>query len=209
MTANRGRRPGAPGTQECILEAARQLFAEMGFERSSLRAIAQRAEVDPSLIIHYFESKEGLLAAALRPPYETKEFLAGVGENPETVGEDFVRRVVGKWDEPEVRQHIVGLIRTSMTHENAMAVLRMVMSQSTLAVLRDLAVDQPQFRSELAATQMVGLILGRYAIRLPTVAALSPDELARVMGPVLQHYLTGDLKGVSPDVDAARELNPG
>ena len=67
--ARRGRRPlGSPDARRAVLDAARELFAELGFERTTMRAVAARAGVDPALIYHYFGDKDGLLFAALQPP---------------------------------------------------------------------------------------------------------------------------------------------
>ena len=64
----RGRRPlGSPDAREAVLGAARELFAELGFERTTMRAVAARADVDAALIYHYFGDKDGLLAAVVEP----------------------------------------------------------------------------------------------------------------------------------------------
>ena len=66
VRARRGRRPlGSPDARRAVLDAARELFAELGFERTTMRAVAARAGVDPALIYHYFADKDGLLFAAL------------------------------------------------------------------------------------------------------------------------------------------------
>src|SRR4051794_41498222 len=53
-------------TERCILQEARRLFAEDGFERTTIRAVARRTGVDPALVMQYFGSKEGLFAAAMK-----------------------------------------------------------------------------------------------------------------------------------------------
>ena len=66
-TARRtGRRPGNPDTREAILAAAREAFAERGFDGASIRAIATAAGVDPALVHHYFGTKEQLFLAAMQ-----------------------------------------------------------------------------------------------------------------------------------------------
>ncbi|MEQ4714939.1 helix-turn-helix domain-containing protein [Nonomuraea sp. B19D2] len=47
-------------------ESARALFAEVGFERATIRAIAKRAEVDPALVMQYFGSKQELFQWAVQ-----------------------------------------------------------------------------------------------------------------------------------------------
>ena len=51
-------------TKAVILAAAREQFAKSGFERATIRAIAADANIDPSMVMRYFGSKDQLFAAA-------------------------------------------------------------------------------------------------------------------------------------------------
>jgi AcrR family transcriptional regulator len=48
-------------TRERILEAAREMFVQHGYEATTMRAIAERIEYTPTAIYHHFQSKEALL----------------------------------------------------------------------------------------------------------------------------------------------------
>lgn len=65
-----GRRPGRPegsagndNTSERILNAAEEVFAEVGYSGATLRMVAARAGVTQALINYYFGSKYGLYEA--------------------------------------------------------------------------------------------------------------------------------------------------
>ena len=58
-----GRRPGKLSARDDIIRAARETFAEEGYDGTSLRAVARAAGVDAALIHHYFEGKEALVNA--------------------------------------------------------------------------------------------------------------------------------------------------
>ena len=60
-------------------------------------------------------------------------------------------------------------------------------------MLAQLVVDRPEVRVPLVASQVVGLIVTRYLLALPPMAEMSADDVVARVGPVLQHYLTGDL----------------
>lgn len=189
----RGRRPGTTDTRAEILDAARELFAARGYEKASMRAIAARAKVDPSLIVHYFASKEGLLSEALALPIDPRAVLAaGLADVPdEKVGEELVRVVLGVWEKPAVRSRLLSLLRTGMSHERAMAVLRATLQHTVVAaVARLVDDDSAQMRAELVAAQMAGLAMARYVVQLPSVASANVDDLAVLIGPSVQHYLT-------------------
>lgn len=49
-----------------ILDAAVNLFAEKGFDATSVDEIAKLAEVNKAMIYYYFSSKEGLLSSIIR-----------------------------------------------------------------------------------------------------------------------------------------------
>jgi AcrR family transcriptional regulator len=49
-------------TRERILEAAREMFVQHGYEPTTMRAIADKIEYTPTAIYHHFRNKEALLA---------------------------------------------------------------------------------------------------------------------------------------------------
>jgi len=192
----RGRRPvGGTDTREQILTAAGELFSEVGFERTTMRAVAARADVDAALIHHYFVNKEGLLAAALVLPVDPAALLAGLDKDPAHAGEAVVRRVLGVWEaDPQTRRHLLGLIRVGLSHEYAAGVLRDLLGRTILTALaRVVADDRPSLRAALVGTQIGGLLLGRYVLGIPGVRDATPEELALAIGPVIQHYLNGPI----------------
>jgi AcrR family transcriptional regulator len=192
----RGRRPGGGNdTREQILTAAGELFSELGFERTTMRAVAARADVDAALIHHYFVNKEGLLAAALVLPVDPAALLAGLNKDPAHAGEAVVRRVLGVWEaDPQTRRHLLGLIRVGLSHEYAAGVLRDLLGRTILTALaRVVADDRQPLRAALVGTQIGGLLLGRYVLGIPGVRDATPEELALAIGPVIQHYLNGPI----------------
>ena len=194
--STRGRRPlGSPDARAAVLSAARELFAELGFERTTMRAVAARADVDPALIYHYFGDKEGLLAAAIELPVDPAILFAGVAGDPSRAGEELVRRVVTLWDHhPEIRERMIAVLRTGLSHDHAAQLVRDLLSSNLLAALGEvLAGDRRELRTGLIGSQIGGLMLARYVLKVPGAADASPEDLVRAVGPVVQHYLTGQI----------------
>jgi AcrR family transcriptional regulator len=209
--AARGRRPGPSDARDDILEAARSLFARHGYEKASLRAIARTAGVDPALIVHYFSSKEGLLREALTLPIDPSVVLAeGLAEVPdEEVGEHLVRLVVTLWDRPAVAQRMRSLLRVAMSHDHAMVVLREMIRRTVLvAVARLVEDDSSTVRTELVATQMLGVAMARLLLRLPELSQVGVDDLARMVGPTIQRYLVGPLAPTAAPGPASGPTDP-
>jgi AcrR family transcriptional regulator len=192
----RGRRPlGSPDARQAVLAAARELFAELGFERTTMRAVAARAGVDPALIYHYFGDKDGLLVAALQPPTDDATVFAGLADEADRAGEELVRRLISLWeDRPEVREQMAAILRTGLSHDRASRLLRDILSSFILAALGDvLAGDRRELRAALIGSQIGGLMLARYILKVPGASAASSEDLVQAVGPTVQRYLTGDI----------------
>lgn len=192
-----GRRPGSPATRDHILAVARSRFAEQGFDQTSVRSIAAAAEVDPSLVHHYFRSKRELFLAAVAIPVDPEVVLATVLDAPtDELGERLLRVVLSLWDSPQ-GEALLAAFRTALTGES----VGLIRTFITEVVLSQVAgrVDQPPgsapLRTGMVATQMSGIVLSRYLLRIDPIATLPADRLVALAGPVLQHYLTGELDG--------------
>ena len=178
-----------------IQQAAARLFASRSFETVSTRAIAKEAGVDAALIHHYFGSKEGLfqavLNAAIRP--EQLEALV-VSESPEDWGRQLVRAADKVWTSPAAPALKAVVRRVLVGHEG---MLREFVTRSLLN--RFLShIEGPEterrLRASLIGSQMSGLVIARHIVGIEPLASLSTDEVANLIGPVLQHYITGSLQ---------------
>src|SRR5262249_6221058 len=120
-----GRRPGASDTREQIALAARTLFAELGYERTSFRRIAAAARVDPALVVHFYGSKEALFRQGMALPPAIADALARLADGPrETMGRRLAEVVVGALENPASRAITLGRIRCATTHPDAAALVR-------------------------------------------------------------------------------------
>lgn len=196
--APRGRRPGGPDTRSAILAAARAQFATAGFSGTTIRAVAADAGVDAALVHHYFGTKEELFRATVKIPIDPGELLPVVlAAGPEGVGERLVRTFLSVWDSP-VGGAAVALLRSAVSNEWTARLLReFLVTQVLRRVLDQLDVDPAErpLRGSLVATQIAGLAMMRYVIRLEPVASATPETLVAAVGPTVQRYLTGALDG--------------
>jgi len=190
-----GRRPGDSGTREQILAAARDLFGATGYGATTIRAVARRAGVDPALVHHYFGTKSGLFTAALELPADPSELMPGlVAQGLDGLGERVVRTFLGIWDGTPGQGPLLALLRSAVASEAAAALLRDVLGQVFLRPLTAAASpDRPALRASLVASQLVGLAVGRYVVRIDPLASAGPDELAPALGATVDRYLLGPL----------------
>lgn len=200
MNARSGRRAGVSGTREAILDAARNQFAEHGYDGATIRSIAGAAGVDPALVHHFHGTKEKLFVAAMELPVVPGEVLAQLsGVDPDELGEALVRAVLGIWERDEVRSFAVGLLRSALNNEAAATMLREFVTTTLLARIAGVVGGGADagLRAALAGSQVIGLAVARYVVRIEPLASASIDELAAGYGPALQHYLTGNLGAAS------------
>lgn len=181
-----------PGARERILVAARGVFAERGYDKTSVRAIAQLAGVDASLVHHYYGTKDEVFAAAIELSFEPTEGLTElVGERPEQLGERLARVFLGVWENPTTRAPLLAIVRSALTHEAAAKVLReYVLHRLLQRIATELDVPHPRFRAELAASHMVGIALLRYVVKVEPMASADPEQIIAAVAPTLQRYLT-------------------
>ncbi|HEV2371142.1 MAG TPA: TetR family transcriptional regulator [Streptosporangiaceae bacterium] len=193
-----GRRPGPSSTRAVITAAAAARFTAAGYDATSLRQVAADAGVDPALVRRFFGSKEELFTAAASALIDPGQALAVVaGEPVEAAGERLLRYFLSLLGDVSQPGPLLGLVRSAVTSEHAARLLRQFLAEGLLA---DIAVsfpsDRPGLGAALAASQLVGVAVARYAVQLPPLTAASTDELVCAVAPVLQYYLTG--QAISP-----------
>jgi len=194
-TPRTGRRPGESDTYDALLEAARRLFAERGYEGASLRAIAAAAGVDAALVAHFFGSKADLLAAAVDWPFDPDAALARLlARGPDHVGEALSELFLRVWDDERQRNPLLTLLRAATTEPRAATLLHEFVCARLLGpLLAELGSDQPELRSDLVTAQLSGLALTRYLLRFEPIASTPAEQLIPRVAPTLQRYLVGTL----------------
>jgi len=193
----RGRRPGSPDTRQAVLAAARDAFAEYGYDEATIRRIAAQAGVDPALVHHYFGTKEQLFVEAndlpIDPGRVLPEMLAG---GPDGLGERLLTTVLGIWEEPNRRKHGLALLAAAVRHERFAAVLRGFLNRAIFSrVVATLDVDRAEYRVSLVASHVIGVVMVRHVIKLEPLASTPIHEVVATVAPTIQRYLTGPLPG--------------
>jgi TetR/AcrR family fatty acid metabolism transcriptional regulator len=123
-------------TSEKILSAARELFEEKGFDLTSVREIATKADVNVALINYHFGSKDNLLLAIMEQSVDTtrlklhdinqssaaplEKFMAVIDLYVDKIFSNckyhqFIHRELSTTERPELTENIVKILnRNSM-----------------------------------------------------------------------------------------------
>lgn len=187
-----GRRPGDSGTRQAIATAARQQFATLGYDRTSLRSVAAEAGVDPGLVVYFHGSKDQLFSDVITLPFDVTQVLARVLDGPlDEIGLRLATFVTSVLDDDTSRQHMVGLVRAACAHESAAARIRDLLTRQVLLPLAEaVGGSDPAQRASLAMSQIVGITMARHIVGIEPLASSSATDIAAAIAPTLQRYLT-------------------
>ncbi|MEL4317753.1 TetR family transcriptional regulator [Leifsonia sp. YIM 134122] len=175
-----------------IVAAAEKEFAARGYDATSMRAVARRAGVDAALVHHYFDDKADLfaevIAAPLRPDRAIKAVLAGPRD---AIGVNIVRFLLEEFEKPAVRARGTALIRSVVGSDGTSLLRDFLVREVFRRIAAALDAPDADLRANLAASQIVGIMLTRYVLRLEPLASAPIDDLVARVGPAVQWHLTG------------------
>jgi AcrR family transcriptional regulator len=181
--ATTGRRPGPDSSRAQVLDAARLSFAAAGYEGTSVRAVATKAGVDPSTVLHFFGSKDGLFRAVISDVVPALDPMV-TALRCRADGSELARLYLDMWDS-EAGSATRALIRSSIASDQAVHLMRENFAEHILRAVPDLN----PLGLELALTHLIGLAIGRYITRLPELCRIDIGTLAVLVGPTLNTYL--------------------
>lgn len=180
--------PKSLRTKLSIEAAARELFEKNGFDGTTVREIAAQANIDASMIIRYFGSKDELFARVAAPNLRLPD-LANV--KSEALGETLVRHFIEQWEGEQGGGGLPVLLKSAASNEDAAAKLREVFASQVFPVIASIGSrSTAATRAGLVASQLLGLAITRYVLKLPPVVALPVDLIVREVGATVQRYAT-------------------
>ncbi|GIJ27776.1 TetR family transcriptional regulator [Micromonospora qiuiae] len=172
-------------TRAAILRAARERFAADGYDRATIRAIAADARIDPSMVIRYYGSKEELFATAAEFDLRLPD-LSDVP--PDRLGAALVSYFFTRWEEDST---LPALLRTASTNPSAAERVREIFANQLSTAVARLVADPAEAprRAALVASQLLGVALTRYVLRLPPMVDIPTADLITWLSPTVQRYL--------------------
>ncbi|HKV20029.1 MAG TPA: TetR family transcriptional regulator [Mycobacterium sp.] len=191
-TSRRGRRQGEPVSRDAVLRAAKQRFADEGYEKATLRAIADDAHVDPSMVIYLFGSKAELFRESLRLIIDPEVLAGALAEGDGDMGTRMVRAYLGIWEHPDTAATMVAMLQSATSNSDAHDAFRGFMQTYVLTAV-SAAIgggEQARLRALLAATNLVGTAVLRYVMRVAPLADLPAEDVVPLIAPSVNRYLT-------------------
>lgn len=162
-------------TAESILRAAQQEFGERGIDGGTIRGIARRAGVDPSLVLQHYGSKQALFTLAVRPVEEIRGH-----DIPEHLADVLDLRLRGL--PPETR----ALMRSMLTSPDAAAVMRDYLQERAGVLAATSSRDDADVRAQLVVASILGITIARHFLELPGLEELSGEVAAEILRPLYE-----------------------
>jgi AcrR family transcriptional regulator len=181
-------------SKEAILSAARRQFAEHGYEATTIRSVAAEAAIHPSMVMRYYGDKSTLFLAATDIDLALPDLTVVPLEQRGTV---VIEHFFELWEGPAAKDRLRMLLVSAATNDVAAEQVRRILAAQMAQMVAAVAPDDHTAadRAGLIATQILGLALCRYVLRVPPVVGLDRQTIVAGVGPVIQHYLTTPLNG--------------
>lgn len=201
MPATNDPAPPAPrprdgdATRATILAAARAAFQDKGYARTSLREVARQAGVQPSLIVHFYGSKAGLLAATVDWPFDTDVVIGRVlALGPEHIGERLADVFLETWETEGRPNTVLALLHAAGDSPETIRLMREFFTATIVTpILQAIDVDRAELRASLMSSYLLGLHVGRYLLTFDALTAADSNVLRQALASTLQHLCTGPL----------------
>jgi len=154
-----GRRPrDSAATRRRLLQAAQELFAAVGYDATTVRAVADRAGVNQALLFRYFGNKRGLFLEAVQS--EVLALLAGPQED--LLERSLTAMLSGERDRST--QILMAVLRAAGSEQIGEEVRQQLGEAYSAAFAAQAVSDDPQdcaVRGELLLAWVLGIALAR------------------------------------------------
>lgn len=202
----RGRRQGGPVSRDAVLAAAKRQFARHGYDKTTLKAIADDARVDPSMILYLFGSKAGLFRESMQLVLPADLLTTELAEKDDQLGYRVVRAYLGLWEHPETAASMASMVQSATSNRDANEAFRGFLHDYLLTAVSGAlgGGDEARLRAMLAATNLVGTAMLRYIMRVPPLSSLGVDEVVGLVGPAVHRFLTVPADELGPEPRPSR-----
>lgn len=204
MQKRRGRRQGEPVSRGAVLRAAKRQFAAHGYDKTTLRAIADDARVDPSMVLYLFGSKAALFRESMKLVLPSDLLTSEIAQKDDDLGCRVVRAYLGIWEQPDTAASMASMVQSATSNGDANDAFRGFLHDYLLSAVSGAlgGGDEARLRATLAATNLVGTGMLRYVMRVPPLSELAVDDVVGLVGPAVHRFLTAPADELGLDLAA-------
>lgn len=206
MMKRRGRRQGEPVSRDTVLRAAKRQFAMHGYDKTTLRVIADDARVDPSMVLYLFGSKAALFRESMKLVLPSDLLTTELTRMDDDLGCRVVRAYLGLWEQPETAASMASMVQSATTNSDANDAFRGFLHDYLFTAVSSTlgGGEEARLRAMLAATNLVGTAMLRYIMRVPPLSTLGVDEVVGLVGPAVHRFLTVPAEDLGLDLSSPK-----
>src|SRR3984957_6234611 len=165
-------------TEARILDAASQAFLTAGYERTTIRAVASAAGVDPGLVIHYFGSKQELFRRVIDAAP-----VPEVSGTPEQATEQILATLADRLaNEPAAS---LTILRSMLTNPEAASVISGGIPRYQAQIARAIPAGDASLRAALISAIILGVTVSRHLIKPDELATADPAQVISLLRPCM------------------------
>lgn len=181
-------------SRDAVLSAAKARFAQDGYEKTTLRSIADDARVDASMVLYLFGSKEQLFRESLRLIIDPDVLVAALTGDDGDIGTRMVRAYIGVWEAPDSAGSMRAMLASATSNSDAHEAFREFMQSYVLTAVSGAigGGEHARLRAMLAASSLVGTAMLRYVMKVPPLSELASEDVVTLVAPTVTRYLTAD-----------------
>lgn len=193
------RNPGRPkdstrNRQAQIEKAASDLFSSLGYEKTTIRLVAEAARVDPRLVMHYFGNKQKLFVSTMAIPSEVGHAISLLGNAPKAEWGERIAELIWQSQSNQVFKTLSGVVRASASEADAAKMLRLFYQENIVKPLvANLRIDYSELRAVSLSSLMVGLVFTNEIAKLADGLNLDWEIQKKLFAQLVQTILTSKL----------------
>jgi AcrR family transcriptional regulator len=202
--------PSPQDAANAVVQAARLAFASRGYAHTTMKSVAAAAGVAPGVVKSLYSNKERLLAAVIRLPFDPAKAVPElIAPGLDGMGDRLVKMTLTLMGDEKVRSDLTRLLTSEGTASASSAAARAAMSaegspvaltqlrvvaeylQATVLdpIVATFGVPDARLRATLISSNLVGVAMMRYLLKIEPLASATDDEVVRLVGPAVQDLL--------------------
>ena len=179
-------------TQARILASARELFAASGYDRTTIRAVATAAGVNPGLVMHYFGSKEELFRQAASVTPSTTD-----PQTPDQLAEYLLDTLAVKLE--DLPAPSMAALRSMLPHPEAAEGVRDTINKQMQQVSTAIPAEDSALRATLLGSMILGIVINRHLLQLDALRDASPEQITGLLRPCFRLLANDPARDSSAD----------
>jgi AcrR family transcriptional regulator len=165
-------------TEARILDAAARIFLTAGYERTTIRAVASAAGVDPGLVMHYFGSKQELFRRVIDAA-PGPEPIGAPGQAAEQILATLTDRLES---EPTAS---LTLFRSMLTNPEAASAASAALARYQAQIAQAIPASDASLRAAIISAITFGVMVSRHLLKYDELATADPAQVVSLLRPCM------------------------